>query len=222
MSLGRNWWLGFSGAFVLVYALVSLTAHRGFALTTFGDLTAFIFIGLLTALLLANAIATRGQTRTFFALLSAGAFLWLITQAGWIWVEVICRKPLPDPFVGDVVLFIHVVPFMAALSLRPHRPHGETKLYFTTLNFVMLLLWWIFLYLFIIFPDEYVLLNVPVYSRSWDRLYLLENLLLVGSLVVVCITTKGSWRKIYGNLLIACSLYVAGSECINRAIARNL
>jgi signal transduction histidine kinase len=221
MSVGRNWWIACSGAFVLVYALVSLTAHQSFALTTFGDLTAFVLIGVLTAFMMANAIATRGQTRTFFALLSAGAFLWLITQAGWIWVEVICRRPLPDPFVGDVVLFIHVVPFMAALSLRPHRPHGETKLYFTTLNFVMLLLWWIFLYLFIIFPDEYVLLNVPVYSRNWDRLYLLENLLLVGSLVVVCITTKGSWRKIYANLLIACTLYVAGSECINRAIARN-
>ena len=221
MSVGRNWWLAFSGAFVLVYAFASLTAHPSFALTTFGDLTALIFIGLLTALLVANAIATRGQTRTFFALLSAGALLWLITQFGWIWIEVICRRTLPDPFVGDIVLFIHVVPFIAALSVRPHRPHGETKLYFTTLNFVMLLLWWIFLYLFIVFPDEYVLLNVPVYSRSWDRLYLLENLLLVGSLVVACITTKGSWRKIYGNLLIACILYVTGSECINRAIARN-
>ena len=220
MSLGRSWWIACVSAFALVYAVVSITARQSYGLTAFGDVSALILIGLVTALMVANAVTARGETRTFFALLAAGAFLWLITQAGWIWIEVIRRQAVPDPFVGDVVLFIHVVPFMAAVALRPHRPHGENKLYFSTWNFVMLLLWWVFLYLFLVFPDEYVLLNISVYSRNWDRLYLLENLLLIGSLIAVSITSKGAWRRIYANLLIASTFYLAGSESINGAMAR--
>lgn len=221
MSLVRKWWIACGSAFALAYAVVSITTHPSFGLTSFGDVTAFILIGLLTALMIANAITTRGETRTFFALLGFGAFLWLITQVGWIWIEVICHRAVPDPFLGDIVLFVHVVPFMAAVALRPHRPHGNNKLYFSTWNFVMLLLWWVFLYLFLVFPDEYVLLNIPVYSRNWDRLYLLENLLLIAALVGVSVTSRGPWRKIYANLLIASSLYLLGSQTINGAMARN-
>jgi len=31
------------------------------------------------------------------------------------------------PFLGDVILFIHVVPFMAAVALRPHRPRKTAR-----------------------------------------------------------------------------------------------
>lgn len=221
MSLGRNWWIASGAALVLVYAVVSVTAHRSYALTAFGDLTAFVIVGAIAALMLANAVTTHGETRAFFALLASGALLWWLTQGGWVWIEVISRQVVPDPFVGDIVLFIHIVPFMAAVALRPHQRHGQGKLYFSTLNFVMLLLWWVFLYLFIVFPDEYVSLNVPVYSRNWDWLYLVENLLLVAGLAIVCRGSKGAWRKIYAHLLIASTLYLAGSECINHAIFRN-
>ena len=221
MSLGRNWWIACGGALVAVYAGVSFFAHASYGLTAFGDLSAFSVIALATGIMVANAITTRGETRAFFILLASGAFLWLLTQAGWVWIEVICRRPVPDPFVGDIVLFIHIVPFMAAVALRPHQRHGGNKLYFSTLNFVMLLLWWVFLYLFIVFPEEYVSLNISVYSRNWDRLYLLENLLLVAGLAIVWRGSKGAWRKIYAHLLIASTLYVVGSESINRAISRN-
>jgi signal transduction histidine kinase len=220
MSFERHWWPACSGVLLLVYAVVSLTVRESFGLTVLGDFTAFVLVGWATVLMLAMALDTRGQTRTFFALFTAGCFLWFITHCGWVWIEVIRREPLPDPFLGDIVLFIHVVPFMAAVALRPHRPHEQRKLYFTTLNFVMLLLWWVFLYLFIVFPDEYVIFNAPLYSRNWDRLYLAENLLLIASLGVSCLTTRGPWRKIYAHLLAACTLYTLGSQLINGAITR--
>ena len=219
MSRLEKVWIACACVIAFVYAVVSLTAHQSFGVTAFGDITAFILIGLVTSVMAANTASRRGETRTFFALLTAGAFLWLITLGGWVWIEVVRRHAVPDPFLGDIVLFIHVVPFMAAVALRPHRPHGQNKLYFSTWNFVMLLLWWVFLYLFVVFPEEYVALNIEVYSRNWDRLYLLENLLLIGSLTAVSITSKGAWRKIYANLLIASTLYLAGSESINRSIA---
>jgi len=84
----------------------------------------------------------------------------------------------------------------------------------------MLLIWWVFLYTFIVFPDEYVVTTLAVYSRNFDLLYLLENLILLGVLGVLASSTRGSWRKIYWNLFVAAGLYTLSSETMNAAIAR--
>src|SRR5260370_5826455 len=66
-----------------------------------------------------NAFDSRGHTRLFWSLMTAGMAMWGFNQACWVWLEVVVRKPLPDPFPGDIVLFLHLVPIMAAVSLRP-------------------------------------------------------------------------------------------------------
>jgi signal transduction histidine kinase len=206
--------------FILAVAAVTCFAPRGFAIVAFGDIFGLVVLLLGSVAMLQNAIA-QPRHRAFWALLSAGCFLWAFNQAGWTWVEVILRRDLPDPFIGDVILFVHVVPFMAAVALRPHRPLKDRKVGLDALNFLMLLVWWVFLYMFIVFPDEYVQLNIHVYSKNYDLLYLLENLVLVFALGMVASSTPGNWRKVYWNLFIACSIYTLGSEMINVAISRN-
>ena len=83
--------------------------------------------------MVANAVSTRGQVRLFWGLMALGCLLWSTNLALWTLYEVILRRTLPDPFIGDVVLFVHVVPFMAAVALRPHLS-DEKKLYFSTLD----------------------------------------------------------------------------------------
>ena len=58
----------------------------------------------------------------------------------------------------------------------------------------MLLVWWVFLYAFIIFPDEYVVLNVAMYSPHYDLLYLVENLAFLGVLGMLAWNTRGAWK----------------------------
>ena len=60
-----------------------------------------------------------------------------------------------------------------------------------------------------------------VYSRSWDRLYLVENCLLLLSLGLALASASGAWRRIYRNLFIAAALYTLASEAINASIAKN-
>jgi signal transduction histidine kinase len=207
-------------AITLAYAVMSLTLPQGRLIIAFGDLTVLLLIAGATAFLALSAIRSQGQVRLFWALIALGCLLWTVNQALWTFYEVILRRDVPEPFVGDVILFIHIVPFMAAVALRPHRPHENQKLYFSTLNFLMLLMWWVFLYAFIVFPDEYVVLNVHVYSRNYDLLYLVENLVLLAILGLSAVNTQGAWKRIYWNLLIAFSLYTFCSESMNAAIAR--
>src|SRR5579871_2298993 len=108
--------LGRPGFISLVMVTVAITcfARRGYPLTVFGDVFGLVLLLLTTAVTLRNAL-TQQRARAFWALLSAGCFMWAINQWGWTWIEVIQRRELPDPFVGDVILFVHVVPFMAAV-----------------------------------------------------------------------------------------------------------
>jgi signal transduction histidine kinase len=151
--------------------------------------------------------------------MALGCLLWSADLALWTLYEVILRRAIPEPFIGDAVLFVHVVPFMAAVALRPHQLE-ERKLYFSTLNFLMMLVWWVFLYAFIVFPDEYVQLNVAVYSPHYDLLYLVENMAFLGVLGVLAWKARGAWKRIYWNLFVASGLYAVSSLALNVAIAR--
>jgi signal transduction histidine kinase len=221
MALKRHWWVGFSFGLVVLFVTTSLILPKGLALTAVGDVAPLLVLAFATWVMLATAISSRGQIRSFWALFGIGCLLWTINQGAWTVYEVFLRRSLPEPFFADIILFIHVVPMMAAIALRPHRAQEDRKLYFTTLNFLMLLVWWVFLYAFVIFPDEYVALNITAYSHSWDMLYLLESLVLLLVLGVLASSTHGDWKKIYWNLFIAFGLYTLASEALNAAIARD-
>ncbi|HYL16287.1 MAG TPA: HAMP domain-containing sensor histidine kinase [Terriglobales bacterium] len=219
MKFGRYWWLWCAGGFSLAYLLVSLIVPRNFGLTVLGDISAPSLLLLAAALAAANAVSSRGQTRAFWILIAVGFALWTANQLGWTYYELVLRRQMPDPYLGDIVLFIHIVPLMAAVALRPHRPQAEGKLYFSTLNLLMLVAWWVFLYAFIVFPDEYVVLNTLLYSRNYDLLYLVGNLLLVAAFGVVAAANRGAWKKIYWNMFAAGALYTVAAA-INVAIGR--
>ncbi len=219
MTSWRHWRIAGVVGIPLIYACVSVSMSSGFGLLAFGDIAQFSLLFLACLLMLANAVSSRGQARLFWGLMSLGCLLWSADLALWTLYEVILRRTIPEPFIGDAILFVHVVPFMAAVALRPHRSE-ERKLYFSTLNFLMLLVWWVFLYAFIVFPDEYVVLNVAVYSPHYDLLYLVENLAFLVVLGVLAWNARGAWKQIYRNLFIASVLYAFSSLALNTAIAR--
>lgn len=219
MTSWRQWRIVGIVGIPLLYASVSLSMSAGFGLLAFGDIAQFSLLFLAFLLMLANAVSTQGQTRLFWGLMAGGCLLWSANLALWTLYEVIWHRTIPDPFIGDVILFVHVVPFMAAVALRPHQSK-EKKLYFSTLNFLMLLVWWVFLYAFIVFPDEYVVLNVSVYSPHYDLLYLVENLAFLVVLGLLAWKSLGAWREIYWNFFVASGLYAVSSLALNMAIAR--
>jgi hypothetical protein len=213
--------LGLAGIAVLSLAVAAAEwfMPRGFVTTVFGDLLALLMLSVASIAFFFNALRQR-RARIFWLLLGFGCVLWTINTAIWAYYEVVLRQELPEPCIGDVILFIHIVTFMAAVALLPHRPRGDRKTAFDAINFFMVLVWWLFLYSFVVFPDQYVKLNVAVYSRNYDLLYLVENLVLVFVLGMVATSTQGAWRRIYWNLFVGSAIYTLGSEAINASIAR--
>jgi signal transduction histidine kinase len=215
----RHRWFAFAGLITLAFAIASLALPRGPALTAVFDVGDLVVTLALAAIMLANASSERGANRRFWALMGAGCVLWTFTQAAWVYFEVWRRTAFPDPSAVDLFLFLHLVPMIAAVGLRPHRAEGEQKFRVGALDFLLLLVWWVFLYAFIVFPSQYVSPNVAVYDRSFGPLYSVES----GMLVIVLGTAAGGalagWKKIYLNLMAASGTYALGSAAIDQAIS---
>ena len=167
-----------------------------------------------------NAFDSRGHTRLFWSLMTAGMAMWCFNQACWMWFEVVIRKPLPDPFGGDVVLFLHVVPIMAAVSIRPHEADESEGMLPSALNVIILLVWWVVVYAFFVFPEEYIVTNVAVYNPRWNLLYFIEGMILIAVSASAFFTSSGSWRDLYRNIFFASALYTFASEAMDAALAR--
>src|SRR5207244_12058902 len=131
--------------FVFVQAAASLSLRSGFALTAASDLiqSALLLAG--TLAFLTNALATRGRTRLFWLLMSLGLAFWFAYQTLlWTYFEVFLRQDVPDVFWGDVILFLHFVPMMAAFLLHPPAEQDERTTRLGWLDFAFVLVLWVY------------------------------------------------------------------------------
>jgi signal transduction histidine kinase len=200
------------------YAVVSLTVHHSRQLTAFGDIGMCIVALFATVALLLNVKEPGTRTRTFWILLASGCAAWLVGQVIWTYFEVVLRQEVPNPFLADVVVFLHPVPMIAALALKPHDRRDDLNVRASYIDFSLLVLWWIYLYVFVVIPWQYVAPNIGAYGQSYDNLAAAENLLLVLGFATLLLRSHGKWREIYAHLFSASLMYAAGSFLTNRAI----
>jgi len=205
-------------AVVCVHVVVSLLASQSVGLTTFGDLTQFALLLCATLSILSNIKSSYKKAQLFWALMALGCGMWLCTHALWTYFEVFLRQDTPNPFVGDVVLFLHVVPMMAALVVQPHIQRNEHSLRLVSLDFFLLLTWWLYLYLFIVIPWQYVSPNEAAYGHSFDALYACEQVVLMLGVGLAWKRSHGYWHTIYGQLFKAALFYSVGSILAGVAI----
>jgi signal transduction histidine kinase len=203
------------------YAAMALAARPGPGLTAFGDIAQCAAALFAAFGLLLNASASNRRANAFWALMSLGCALWMLGQFAWTYFEVVLRQPVPNPFIGDVILFVHAVPMMAAVALQPHDPRADVNVHLGYLHFALLLVWWVYLYFFIVIPWQYVAPDEARYGYSYDHLEAVENLLLAIGLAVLFVLSRDAWRHIYGHLCGAAFLFATGVYVINRAIDRH-
>jgi diguanylate cyclase (GGDEF)-like protein len=214
----RRKWTTIVCAVVCVHVLLSLLSPRSFPLTAFGDVLQNVILLCATVAFLTNIKTASPKARLFWALMGLGLGMWLLSQVGWTYFEVYLRHEAPNPFVGDVILFLHIVPMTAAVAIQPHVQQDDRTIRVGTLDFALLFTWWLFLYLFVVIPWQYVHPIESVYGRSFDLLYVSEELVLAAGLFLVWQRSRGSWRRIYFHLFGATLLYCAASLAASEAI----
>jgi len=213
----RHRWFVAAAGITLAYAGVSLTAHKSDGLTAFADIAVLVLMLAAAGITLGNAWSRPGQERSFWVLMTFSLSLWACNEAAWCHNEILEHRSFPDPYFFDIILFFHLVPMISAVMWRPDLEKKKGRVRLSALNFMMLLGWWTFLYAFIVFPHQYVVLNVHSYNVSYDHLYLVENALLLGVLGIAASNSSGDWRRLYVHLLSVSALYGVGSQFLDRA-----
>jgi signal transduction histidine kinase len=216
-----RWEIGTVAGFLLVYTVVSLLAKPGAALTAFSDMSGAGLWLIAVAVMLWAAFSNTGRTRWFWFLMAFGAALVATNFAAWLCYEVIAGREPPNPFWADIPLFLQPVPMMAAAAMRPGSRQREQRFLLSSLNFLILLLWWVYLYMFLVFPNEYVLMDQSVYNVYSSSLFVVEFAVLMAVLGGMALVAEGAWRKIYWHLFGASALYLLSYQWLNAALGRN-
>jgi len=210
------------GLLVCLQVLGSLLLTRGFELTALGDLIQCALLLLCTVFIFSNARKAESKARLFWALMTLAFGMWLWAQGLWTYFEIFLRQDVPNPFVGDVILFLHIVPMMGALAVQPHMKQGNQSAHFGSLDFLLLLIWWLYLFLFLVIPWQYVLPSEGLYGHNFNVLYLAEHLVFLVALALVWRRSSDSWKTIYAQCFGAALLYAVGSITASKAIDLHL
>jgi len=202
--------------------LAAVILPRSFELTAFSDVIQCFLLISGAASFVPLVLRSQGRMRLFWSLITLGVSLWLFYQLLWTYYEVVLRREVPDLFAGDVILFLHVVPLMAALALRPHVPRDEYSARVGRLDFALLLVWWFYLYLLVVIPWQYVVADVAAYSRHLNAVYVSEQIAFLIGLCACWITSRGKWRNLYAGLFGMNFCYGASSTIINLGMLRKV
>jgi signal transduction histidine kinase len=221
LSRRSKLWLLATVGLVAAQALAALLIPRGYLLTAFSDILQALLLFSGTLALIPNANATRGRIRGFWVLMAVGVSFWFTYQLFWIYFEVYRRQDLPALFSGDIILFLHIVPMMAALALQPQRQQDGRTTRLGSLDFALLLVWWVYLYLFTVMPwSAYP--NELAYQQNLNTIYLAEKLVFLAALTVVWTRSSPSWKAIYGQLFGASLIYSLSSYLATWAIQKHV
>ena len=216
--LGSLSWPSALLAILIVRGVVSFTARPDSSLLAFGGISYFLLLLLATGFAIRNGIQNTLGGRPFWLLLGIGYALWVLDQSIFLLHQFVLHTDVPDNSIADPVLFLHLVPFMAAVAVLPTRHEPAPRLYRMLSNFLLLLFFWGFLYAFAIFPYQYLFSNTTSYDLRFDILYLVENVALVALLGISSLRVQYPWKMIYLHLLGASALYALSSAVTNTAI----
>jgi diguanylate cyclase (GGDEF)-like protein len=221
LQSGSRFWIGAVVSLTLAQIVVSALLRPGLALTAISDsLYALLLLGLALAFA-GNAIPAKGRLRAFWVMQAVGWSISLVNQGWWIFYDVILQKPVPVLSAGDVFRILPGVFLLAGFLLRPHLQQSMRSVRLGMLDFLLLMLWWVCFYAYLVTCWQYVSPNAAFYNRNYDRLYTVQNLVLVIVLGFLLKQSAGPWRRFY-------ALFLAGLLCnyvcfwlVNHAIERN-
>jgi PAS domain S-box-containing protein len=218
VRLRPHYWAAALIAVLVVRAAVSFAAKPNSPLLAYGGISYFILLLLATGFAIRNGVHSTLGSRPFWVFLATGYSLWALDQSIFIYHEFVLHTDVPGNSIADPVLFLHIVPFMAAVAILPTPHVSSFRLNRVLSIFLLLLFFWSFLYVYAVFPYQHLFSSTTTYALRFDILYLIENLALVAVTGILSIRAQYPWKLIYLHLLGASALYALSSAVANTAI----
>ncbi len=205
---------------VLLPTAASLLRPQSAGLAALSDVLQLVLLLSAAISCLPSVFRNHGRIRLFWGLMCGGLASWAIYQFLWTYVEVLQRREVPSLWGPDIILFLHIVPMMAALALQPDVEQHDRDLRLGSLDFALLLLWWVYVYIYSVLPWQYAYVSESAYGHNLNTSYLVEKLALLAGLALLWSRSTGLWKTIYAHWFGAGLLYSLSSYVANWAIDR--
>jgi len=214
--------IGAAVALTVVLTASCLSLAPGLARIAISDIVSGLLMLLALLAFASNGLQSKGRTRWFWMLQAAGWALWFSDQMVWITFDLILHRKLPGMYPADALLFLAGAPMMAGLLLRPHRQPTERSARLGVLDFLLLLLWWLYLYVAFVVCWQYVSPSEGAYNQNFDLLSIAETVLIVCVLLAFWRESSGRWKTFYACLGGAFVFNGVWFYVLNGAIEKNL
>jgi diguanylate cyclase (GGDEF)-like protein len=169
-----------------------------------------------------HGMVSKGRLRWFWLLQAAGWALWLSDQMVWVTYDLVLQRKMPAMHPADSLLFLAGAPMVAGVLLRPHRQTSERSARLGLLDFLLLALWWLYLYVSFVVCWQYISPNLDAYNRNFDILSWAESILLAGVLLIFWRESSGRWKTLYACLCGAVLFNAVWFYVLNNAIERDV
>lgn len=213
-------WFTAAGVLVCAQVFVSLLLPDGYALHVFSDVLQVLLLLACYLTTLPNQVGGGGSSSAFWTLLSLGFALWLLDQVLWTFYETVLQQPPTSGFWGDLVLYLHTIPMIMALAVRPHLDGDDNPKLVKLANAGMVIVWWLYLYLYFVTPWREIVEFPSWWDQNYNTVYGGANIALAILAGLALWSTAGKWRTLYAHLFGAASLYAVGSFMASAAIDR--
>jgi PAS domain S-box-containing protein len=202
-------------AIFILKLLASLVLKQTPILASYSSVVYALLLLLAAGLAVENAVQRALRNRAFWLFLAIGFALWSLDQWVFVYYELGLHTDVPDRSMADPTLFLHTIMLMAAVAVRPHLDRPAPNVYRSTLNFLLLLFFSVFLYAFSLLPYQYIHWDSTIYNQRFELLYGGANLALVLVLGVLAVRAKAPWKSIYAHLCGAAALFTLASTIAN-------
>ncbi len=215
-------WIGAAVGLTLAQSMATLLLPPSLTLTALSDSAGALLMLILLVAFAGNSILASGRVRAFWIIQAVGWCVSLMNQAWWMYYDLILQKPVPMLFAGDGLLFLPGVLMLAGFLLRPHMKQNAHSAGLGLRDFLLLIFWWAFSYVYLVMCWQYVSPNEALYNRNYDRLYMAEILVVVLVLGMLLKQSDGAWRRFYAVYLGAVLFSYVGFLLENHAIEQSV
>jgi len=207
-----------TAAAVLVSLVAALVLPKGFPLGLLGDFLQAGLVGAFSILTFQNMRRSRAQVSTFWLLLFIGGVMWLVSLLIWSTHELWFHRALPDVPLADILLFVGLVPLVAATALEPQKAHDSRSRSFGLLDLLILILYSLYLFAFFVYAYRLLPGDLGTYNHNFNVADAIGNQLFAVAAGVAFFRERGAWRPVYRIFFLSAAAYAVASDLINVAI----
>lgn len=168
-----------------------------------------------------NAARSRHSIRLFWSLVAGGLGLWAVNALVGTLYAIGLGRSLPELTLSAPIMFLHTIVMLAAMAAHPHEKRLDHRPYPANLNFLLLLLFWISLYIFLLVPGQYLNWNQSL-IEWFSTLYFIENIALAAIGATLAVRVRSLWKVVYSSLFGASFLYACSSMAANLKVAQGV